>query len=101
VPALYGEAFGLYVIEAMASGVPVVQPRHAAFPETVQATGGGSLYEPGELKSLVDAIDLLLTNRILAQSLAENGRKAVLERYGIERMTANTLDVFREALEIP
>jgi hypothetical protein len=35
VPALYGEAFGLYLIEALAAGVPVVQPRHAAFPELV------------------------------------------------------------------
>ena len=41
VPALYGEAFGLYIIEAMAAGVPVVQPRTAAFPELVSATGGG------------------------------------------------------------
>jgi glycosyltransferase involved in cell wall biosynthesis len=47
VPALYGEAFGLYVIEAMAAGVPVVLPRTAAFPEIIEATGGGVLYDPG------------------------------------------------------
>src|SRR5882724_6098404 len=41
VPARYGEAFGLYVIEAMAAGVAVVQPRSAAFPELIEATGGG------------------------------------------------------------
>ena len=47
VPAIYGEAFGLYVIEALACGVPVVQPRHAAFPELIAATGGGLLCAPG------------------------------------------------------
>jgi len=35
VPATYGEAFGLYVLEAQATGVPVVQPRHGAFPEVL------------------------------------------------------------------
>jgi glycosyltransferase involved in cell wall biosynthesis len=35
VPATYGEAFGLYVIEALACGVPVVQPRSGAFPELI------------------------------------------------------------------
>ncbi len=38
VPAIYGEAFGLYVIEALAAGVPVVQPRTGAFPELIEAT---------------------------------------------------------------
>jgi glycosyltransferase involved in cell wall biosynthesis len=100
VPALYGEAFGLYVIEAMASAVPVVQPRHGAFPELIQATHGGSLCEPGDVKSLADSIEMLLSNRILAQNLAENGRKAVLERFNVEQMTENTLEVLREVLDL-
>src|SRR5213076_471033 len=63
VPALYGEAFGLYVIEAMAAGVPVVQPRAAAFPELIEATGGGVLYEPGDVEALADALEGLLLDR--------------------------------------
>jgi glycosyltransferase involved in cell wall biosynthesis len=56
VPALYGEAFGLYLVEAWAAGVPVVQPRHAAFPELVQASGGGVICEARDPVALAEAI---------------------------------------------
>ena len=39
VPAIYPEAFGLYLLEAMASGVPVVQPAAASFPEIAGKAG--------------------------------------------------------------
>lgn len=60
VPATYGEAFGLYVLEALAAGVPVVQPATAAFPEVVAATGGGDLCAPEGHESLAQAIEGLL-----------------------------------------
>ena len=47
VPTIYREPKGIYVLEALANGVPVVQPRHGAFPELIEATGGGLLVEPG------------------------------------------------------
>lgn len=87
VPARYGEAYGLYVIEAMAAGVPVVQPRAAAFPELIEATGGGVLCEPGDAKALADAIEALLLEPERARAMGDAGRKAVLERFSIEAMT--------------
>ena len=45
VPSRYPEAFGLYVIEALAAGTPVVLPKSGAFPEIVEDTGGGIIYE--------------------------------------------------------
>lgn len=56
VPALYGESFGLYLIEAWAAGVPVVQPRHAAFPELVRASGAGVICESNDPMSLGETI---------------------------------------------
>jgi glycosyltransferase involved in cell wall biosynthesis len=94
VPALYGEAFGLYVIEAQAAGVPVVQPRHAAFPEIIEATGGGVLCEPGDTKSLADKIEELLLNPKQATTLGERGRGAVVKKFSVEAMAGATLRVF-------
>src|SRR5439155_275014 len=68
VPATYGEAFGLYVIEALAAGVPVVQPRHGAFPEVVELTRGGMLCEPDDPASLAAAIEELLLDRERARA---------------------------------
>ena len=41
VPARLPEAFGLYVIESMAAGVPVVLPNHGSFPELINETREG------------------------------------------------------------
>ena len=95
-PALYGEAFGLYVIEALAAGVPVVQPRHAAFPEIVEATGGGLIAEPNAA-ALARAIEELLLNPERARALGQAGRSAVLQRFGVQRMAEGMLNVYREA----
>ena len=60
MPARCPEAFGLYVIEALAAGVPVVQPRSGAFPELIEATGGGVLCEPEDPESLAQTLEALL-----------------------------------------
>ncbi|MDP6763261.1 MAG: glycosyltransferase family 4 protein [Planctomycetota bacterium] len=93
VPATYGESFGLYVLEALAAGVPVVQPRHAAFPELVEATGGGVLCEPDDPVALADALEALLLDPARARALAESGRDAVRERFGAEHMARGVADV--------
>lgn len=101
VPALYGEAFGLYVIEALAAGVPVVQPRTAAFPEIIEATGGGVLCEPGDAQSLADALESLLLEPARARALGEAGRRAVFEKFGVKVMARNTLATLHAAVAVP
>ncbi|MEY2600099.1 MAG: hypothetical protein RLZZ142_2358 [Verrucomicrobiota bacterium] len=86
VPASYGEAFGLYLIEAMACGVPVVQPRTAAFEEIVQETGGGELVEGFGAETLAAGWEALLLDPARARALGEAGARAVRERYAMERM---------------
>jgi glycosyltransferase involved in cell wall biosynthesis len=93
VPAIYGEAFGLYVIEALACAVPVVQPRHGAFAELIEATGGGILCKPGDVGALADAIESLMLQPDRARELGRQGRRVVLEKFGVERMAENVEDV--------
>lgn len=98
VPALYGEAFGLYLMEALASGVPVVQPRHAAFPELIAATGGGELVEPGSPVALADGLERLLLDPTRARALGAAGRQAVEKHFTVERMARETLRAYETVL---
>jgi glycosyltransferase involved in cell wall biosynthesis len=95
VPAVYRESKGLYVLEALAAGVPVVEPRHGAFPELIQATGGGLLVDPGSPPALAAALRRLADDPGLARELGRRGRAAVAERYGAKAMAEATLAVYR------
>lgn len=99
-PALYGEAFGLYVIEALAAGVPVVQPRHAAFPEIVEATGGGLIAEPNAT-ALANAVEELLLHPSRAQALGAAGREGVRQHFSVQRMAEQTLRCYHELVPAP
>ena len=90
---MYGEAFGLYILESLAVAVPVIQPHHAAFPELIDATGGGLLYDPTNPKALADAIESLALNPHKAFDLGQNGRRAVFERFDVNHMAKQFADI--------
>ncbi len=99
VPATYGEAFGLYVIEAMAAGVPVVQPRHASFPELIEGTGAGRLAVPDDPLSLAEELQAVLLDPEHARELGAKGRHAALDHFTAETM-AKRLVAEVEKLEV-
>ncbi|PYR60152.1 MAG: hypothetical protein DMF85_05945 [Acidobacteria bacterium] len=63
VPATYDEPKGVFLLEAMAAGVPVVQPRRGAFTEIVERTGGGLLVEPDNPRAIADGLRTLWRDR--------------------------------------
>jgi len=73
VPATYDEPKGVSLLEAMACGVPLVQPRRGAFTEIVENTGGGLLVEPDDPQSLAGGIREIYRNQELAAKLGAKG----------------------------
>lgn len=98
VPATYGESFGLYVIEAWAAGVPVVQPRHGAFVELMERTGGGMLCEADDVEALAKGLGEVLRDTENGRALGLKAREVVLQEFSVERMTEQVLDVMQEVV---
>jgi glycosyltransferase involved in cell wall biosynthesis len=98
VPAHYGEAFGLYILEALAAGVPVVQPKVAAFTELVESTGGGLLCAPRSAAALAETIENLLLDPSRRRRMGETGREAVRLGFTARRMAENIVKVSSEAM---
>ena len=90
VPVEQGEAFGAYIIEALAAGVPVVQPNVGAFPELIAATGGGVIYH-----DLVQTLRELLTNPEELRRLGQTGRESVMKNFSVETMAQKMITVYQ------
>ena len=88
VPAIYGEAFGLYVIEALACGIPVVQPDSGAFPELIEATGGGLLFKPEDVTALAETLERLLSDNQLREQLSSKGMNQARQHFTPAAMAA-------------
>ncbi|WP_164100684.1 glycosyltransferase family 4 protein [Candidatus Laterigemmans baculatus] len=84
VPTVYEEPKGLFVLEALAAGVPVIQPNHGAFPELLASTGGGLLVPPGDLLALADAFESLSADRPHCTALGRTGCQNVHRNHTIE-----------------
>ncbi|MBT3192491.1 MAG: glycosyltransferase family 4 protein [Verrucomicrobia bacterium] len=90
VPARQGEAFGMYQLESLASGIPVVQPALGAFPEVIELTSGGITYEPNDAPTLAAALASLLSDPDRCQTLGNQGRDAVQREFTMNTMAAKT-----------
>jgi glycosyltransferase involved in cell wall biosynthesis len=98
VPTTYREPKGLYVLEALANGVPVVQPRHGSFPELIEATGGGLLVEPDDPAALARGLRELLEQPQRRAELAARGLAAIRQRFHAAAMARNTLAIYEKYL---
>ena len=98
VPAIYAEGFGLYLIEAMACGVPVVMPRASSFPEIIDPCGCGLLVKPEDPQALAAAWAELLADEERCEALGKKGRRAVEDRYHVGVMSQSYEEFFRKVV---
>ena len=95
VPACYRAPKGAYVLEALASGVPVVEPRLGVFPEWIEATGGGLLFEPEDVQDLGGCLEQLLEDPAGTAEMGKSGQEVVHSRFSNRHMAEEMLCVYR------
>jgi glycosyltransferase involved in cell wall biosynthesis len=101
VPATYAEPKGIFLLEAMANGVPVVQPRRGAFPEIIESTGGGLLVEPDDEEALAEGLLTIWRDPARAAALGEAGAAGVREHYSAGRMAEEAEAAYRGVITKP
>ena len=99
VPTPTGVAFGTYLLEAMACGVPAVQPRVGSFPEILETTGGGVLCEPGSPDALAAALGDLLADSGRRAELARRGRDSVVKSLDLDTMARTVTAIYQGVLQ--
>lgn len=101
VPTVYQESKGLSILEAQANGVPVVQPRHGTFPETLAVTQGGILFEPESADALANALLELYHDPARRAKLGAQGQAAIRREFSDVKMAETTLEVYRRFVPSP
>jgi glycosyltransferase involved in cell wall biosynthesis len=96
IPATYDEPKGVSLLEAMACGVPLVQPRRGGFTEIVEKTGGGLLVKPDDAQSLADGILALYRDQQLAADLGAKGFRGVRDHYTSAHMADRLLEAYEK-----
>ena len=96
VPVLEGEAFGMYLLEAMASGVPVVQPALGAFPEIVGLSEGGIIYQPNEPEELANTLEDLHLNPDKLSSLSKSARNGIIKHFSIHDQASRMMKFYKQ-----
>ncbi len=96
VPADFLEPKGLYALEALAAGVPVVAPDHGAFPEMAKQTGGFELFVARDSVSLSASLQTLLSDRETRTRMGRHGQASVFKDRNAMSMASQTAAVLRE-----
>lgn len=99
VPVRNGEAFGIYLLECMVSGIPVVQPALGAFPEILELSGGGVIYEENTPEALAMALEKLLSDPEEMDRLSRNGKEGVDKHFHIDVQAERMIKVYEQAIK--
>ncbi|MGD9928827.1 MAG: glycosyltransferase family 4 protein [Mangrovibacterium sp.] len=96
VPVLNGEAFGLYQLEALASGIPLVQPELGAFPEVLGLSEGGIIYHPNSAKKLAKAWKSIILEKDKLAEMSEKGLAGVKAHFDIHKQAEKLVKIYEK-----
>ena len=99
VPVRNGEAFGIYIAESLASGIPVVQPSLGAFPEIISKTGGGMIYMKNTPEELSEALKSLIDDRERHSELSKDARRGAEQYLNIHTLAGEMIDAYKRIIE--
>jgi glycosyltransferase involved in cell wall biosynthesis len=98
VPVRNGEAFGIYIAESLASGIPVVQPALGAFPEILMKTGGGIIYKENNPEALSEALMQILNDNSVLRKLSEDARKGAEQHLNINHLAKELIEIYNAVI---
>lgn len=88
------EGLSLAILEAMASGLPVVASAASSLPEQIVHGEGGLLVETGDIEGYARAINNLAADAAMRRAMGAFNRQRVLERYELSQMLAGYRRLF-------
>lgn len=94
------EPFGRVVIEAMATGRPIVATQAGGVLDVVQHEKTGLLVPPQDVAALAEALERLVTSPVWAARLGEHGRQYVATQFTAAQHAAQVMDVYRQCLPV-
>jgi len=100
VPVRKYDGYGLYLLEANAAGVPVVQPATGAFPEIIARTGGGRTYSPDSIEELSESLSKSLIDKENLTELGSKGKENVLKNLSLEKMSEDLSMVYKRVMPV-
>ena len=99
VPVRNGEAFGIYLTEAMAAGIPVVQPALGAFPEIIAQSGGGITYQQNTPEGLAEALKKLMNDKSMISQLSLQAQKGTQEAFNIHAVAKKMISLYEQVAQ--
>ncbi len=98
VPAKRKEAFGMHLLEALASGIPVIQPDHGAYSEIINTTNAGLLFEPNSPQKLATSLREIITNDELYETLKQNCKNGIETQFNSKKQVAELLKIYENSI---
>jgi glycosyltransferase involved in cell wall biosynthesis len=98
LPAIY-ENFPFAILEAQATGLPVISTKVGGIPEFLADNENGFLIDPGDPEQLTQRILTLLQDPKLAKEMGRQGRKLIEEKFTWRLITSQVIDLYHKLLE--